>query len=110
MGLYSEVPNDGFGFVIVNGVLKACVASGGNVVYSGVLSVNLSFDHLYRCQLNAFEGKIYFYIDGAQYAVLDVPVISWDSDGGPTIGIKLTQSNDGNMYIADLNFSRSLIN
>lgn len=108
-GLYSETPSDGFGFVIVNNVLKACTAYGGSITYSNPITITLSSDHIYRAQLNADDAKIYFYIDGTLVATLDTPVSSWDYDGGPTIGITLTQENDGKMWLADLNFSRSII-
>jgi hypothetical protein len=109
-GFDSEVPVDGYGFIIVNGVLKACVAYGDNRVFSDTLTIDLSADHIYRAQLNAFEQKIYFYIDGSLVATLDTPVSSWNSDSGPVIGVKITQENDGNMCCSDLNFSRSIVN
>jgi hypothetical protein len=109
VGLYSETPSDGFGFVIVNNVLKACMARSSSITYSDPITIDLTSDHIYRAQLNADDEKIYFYIDGTLVATLDTPASSWDYDGGPTIGITLTQENDGKMWLADLNFSRAII-
>jgi hypothetical protein len=43
-------------------------------------------------------------------AELDIPGTSPDSDGGPDIGVRLSGTNDGNMWISDLHFARSLVN
>jgi len=109
IGLYSALPSGGFGFIWENGVLKCIVARGSTRVYSDTISIAYNQDHIYRAQLNSELGLIYFYIDGSLVATLSVPAISWDDDSGPTMGITLTTENDGNLWLANLSFSRSII-
>lgn len=109
VGLEDELPADGYGFIINNGVLKACVSYSGTRTFSGTLSLDLNAPHIYRAQLNAFTQEIEFYIDGSLVATIDAPATSWDSDLGPRIGVRVVSSNDGIMKIADLFFARSVV-
>lgn len=106
----SSAPNDGYGFVINAGTLKAFVVDTGTPSYSTISGYDVTDDHVYRAQLDAVAGTVAFYVDGILEATLDVPGTSWDSDSGPAIGVELTASNDGNMVVADVHFSRSVTN
>lgn len=109
MGLVDDTPGDGFGFVVQSGVLKAVIAAASSATYSAALDVDLDAGHIYRAQLLPSEGVARFYVDGEEVAELAIPVSSPDSDAGPDFGVRLSGSNDGYMYIADLHFSRSII-
>lgn len=109
VGLEDELPADGYGFIINNGVLKACVAKSNTRTFSGILSLDLNAPHIYRAQLNSFTQEIEFYIDGSLVSTIAAPVTSWDSDLGPRNGIRVVSANDGIMKIADLFFARSVI-
>lgn len=109
IGFDDETPTEGFGFVIQNGVLKACVVNGTTPAYSSALSLDLAAPHIYRAQLNAFTSSVDFYIDGSLVVNLPVTGASWDTDSGPRIGIRLVSSNDGFLRLADLFFARSVV-
>jgi hypothetical protein len=110
IGLEDELPRYGYGFVINNGELRACIANDNVRTFSDLISIDLNVAHIYRGQVIAEEGKVYFYIDGSEVAVLDVPSTGWDTDDGPHMGIRLFDSNDGTLKVGDLFFSRSIVN
>lgn len=109
IGFNDETPSDGFGFVIQDGALKACVVNTGTPSYSGTLSLDLGVAHVYRAQLNAFSQEVDFYIDGSLVATIAITGVSWDTDDGPRIGVRLTASNDGTLRVGDLFFARSVV-
>lgn len=110
VGLEDELPADGYGFVINNGELKACVSKSNTRTFSSLLSIDLNTAHIYRGQLNVFTGEIEFYIDGSLVATIAAPSTSWDSDLGPRLGVRLVSSNDGTLRVGDLFFARSVVN
>lgn len=109
MGMGSADTPEGYGFSLVNGVLKAVIAVGGNYTWSATLSLDVNVAHIYRAQLMPLESVVRFYIDGSLVATLAIPTTSPDSDGGPDIGISVSAENDGNMLVSDLHFSRSVV-
>lgn len=109
MGLEDDVPLEGFGFVVQAGVLKAVVASASTPVYSSALAVDISGGHIYRAQMMPQYDVVRFFVDGEQVAELAIPETSPDSDGGPSVGCRLSAAGDGALNISDLHFSRSII-
>ena len=104
----SSTTSTGFGFVVENGVLYGHAKSGTTQNRTSAISVDLTADHVYRVILNAAEQKIYFYIDGEEVGVLDVPATGWETD--VSIRLRLTTTGDGiaQMWVSELFVSRSL--
>lgn len=99
---------DGFGFVVRDGVLKAHLTCGGNTQESAALSIDLSLDHVYRVQYDSTNQDAKFYIDGTLVATLVRFSGSWADDMGPRAGVELTETNDGYFRIGELYSSRQI--
>lgn len=101
--------DDGFGFKIVNNVLKTVVTNGvitNEVAHS---SISTSVPHIYRAQYIAGERKFYFFVDGVQIHTYNLPTgQDLESDTGIFIGIKSTTLSDGNVNISNITYARQI--
>lgn len=104
-----QISMGSYGYKITSGVLRAYIKNGSSFVYSESIAIDLTGTHLYRMQLNVTEGVATFFIDGEQVASLNVPPNSPDTDDGPLISVTITGNTDGNVWVADLHFSRAII-
>ena len=100
---------DGFGFQIRDGALYAHV-SYNSVDHNDLISgVDLSQDNVFRAQYTATTRLVEFFVNGA---LVDSYTIGsgnyWSTDLGPAFGVKLTQENDGNLFLGILSFSRQI--
>lgn len=100
---------DGFGFQVRDGVLFAHVSFNGVDHNLEIESISLDVDNVFRAQYNAADRTVDFYINGS---LVDSYVIGsgnwWSVDFGPAFGIRLTQSNDGGLFLGCLIFSRQI--
>ena len=71
---------DGYGFKIVDNVLRGFWGVGYDIDYTDEIDIDWGADHVYRAQYVAAEKKVYFYIDGVEVAVLYRPTISGTVD------------------------------
>jgi len=108
-GLGDDTPTTGFGFVIQSGQLKAYIGDGSDQYFQDITGVNYGTSHLYRAQVMPHENIARFYIDGTLMASLSIPSTNPGTDGGPSIGARLSGNGDGNFIVSDLHFSRGLI-
>lgn len=104
----NNIAPTGFGFIIENGELFAYAKQSTNIYKSSEIVIDLSESHVYRVFLDAFDEKIYWYIDGSKVAETTIPGIGWEDDQGPSFWLKNVSGNDGNMYVGMLNFSRQI--
>ena len=102
------LPADGFGFVFEDGVTKAVFAIASTRVFSSAITNDETVEHVYRAQYNATTQEAKFYIDGVLKATLSKPVGTGNLDVGGSIGIKLTQVNDGNLRIGGVTMARGI--
>lgn len=98
----------GFGFVVIDGALYGYVKNGSGSDITSEISLTLTDDHVYRVFLDSVQSKVYFFVDGSQVGVLDVPSGGWLDDGGPNIWVDRGSVSDGNLFVGILNFSRAL--
>lgn len=108
-GVEDGTSGAGFGFVVIDGTLKALVGCNGTDVFSTISDVDITVGHIYRAHFIANEGVVHFYVDGLEVATLTKPTGTWTEDGNLTIKVKLTQSNDGVLRINDLYIARSVV-
>lgn len=99
---------DGYGFKWTAGVLTAVAKGGGTTHTSGTISNDYSISHIYRAQVDAAAGKVYFYIDGTLVATLDVPTAGDVDDSGPAFYIKANTGEDGSLWLTAAYFSHAL--
>lgn len=98
----------GFGFVKDGSSLYGHARQGTNQNRTSAISVDLSIDHVYRAFLDATLQEISFYVDGDLVGTVDVPGTGWEDDTGPSIWLTDTGGNDGNLFLAELFFSRQI--
>lgn len=108
MAIDGILPIDGFGFIFEDGVTKAMFAITNNREISGAITNDETVEHVYRAQYNALAEEATFYIDGVLVATLDKPVGAGNLDIGGSMGIELTQNNDGNLRIGGVSFARGI--
>ena len=108
MAIDDILPADGFGFIFEDGVTKAIFAIGNVREVSSAITNDETVEHVYRCNYEALTGNALFYIDGVLVATLSKPTGTGNSDVGGSLGVKLTQNNDGNLRIGGVNFARGI--
>ena len=108
MAIDAILPTDGFGFIFEDGVTKAVFAIGSTRNFSSAITNDETVEHVYRCNYEALTGNAYFYIDGTLVATLTKPAGTGNLDVGGSLGIKLTQENDGNLRIGGVSFARGI--
>lgn len=100
--------DDGFGFVVLDGVLKGRLRYSGTTYYTDAITCDLTADHVFRVQYDATNLDVKFYIDGELVGTLVKYTDTWSDDLGPQIGIELTETNDGNLIVGQLYCARQL--
>lgn len=100
---------DGFGFRIINGVLKTYVGNGVFINEVSHNSISVSVPHIYRSQYVAGERKFYFFVDSVLIHTYTLNSNeNLESDTGLFMGIKRTNLSDGYVNITNLNYARSI--
>lgn len=101
--------SQGFGFLKNGTTLTAHARSVSTTNSVTLTGIDLTQEHIFRAFLDAYEQKIFYFVDGQQVAALDVPGSGWADDTGPYMGSTLTGNNDGQIFIGELFFSRGLV-
>jgi hypothetical protein len=104
----NEVTPQGFGFVKDGSNFYGHARQGSNQNRTSAITVDLTQDHIYRATLDPYNGVIEFFIDGLPVGEVFIPGIGWEDDTGPRLWLGATASNDGNMYVGELYFSREV--
>jgi hypothetical protein len=98
----------GFGFVFDGDDIFGYVKTFAGNDSTDPISISISSDHVYRAFYDATLEQVIFHVDGQLVEALDLPGGLWQDDVGPQFYIENTASNDGNMRIGELNFSRAI--
>lgn len=109
LGVEDGGTSGGFGFVVIDGDLKALVGLGATEVFSDIITVDLSDAHIFRAQYVAGLGVVQFFIDGTQVAELEKPVGAWNDDARTLMQANVSETNDGTIFFSDLYVSRAVI-
>ena len=108
MAIDDILPSDGFGFIFEDGETKAVFAIGSTRVFSSAITNDETKEHVYRCQFETLTGNAYFYIDGTLVATLSKPTGTGNLDVGGSMGIKVDETEDGNLRLGGVSFARGI--
>jgi len=108
MAIDAILPTDGFGFIFEDGVTKAVFAIGSTREFSDAITNDETVEHIYRCQYEALTEEAKFYIDGTLVATLSKPTGIANLDIGASMGIEVDETEDGNLRIGGVSFSRAI--
>jgi len=95
----------GFGFNVRSNVLRAHAGDGTHNTEITCSGIDLTQEHTYRAYYIAGEGQFYFYIDGVLVAQIDKGSINLNQTASIGASIEKTATNDGNMWLAFVNYS-----
>jgi len=106
--LFGEYVNDsniaGFGFKIVDNVVKGFFGWGANINLTNNLNIDPSVIHIYRAQYIASTQQVKFYIDGVLKATLNKPT-GWSAIAEPYIEFRADYNDEGaDYYVRVYNF------
>ena len=100
---------NGFGFIIQNGVLKTFI---GDSIWSHISNINsiaVSVPHIYRAQYIAGERKIYWFVDGVEVDTYTLPSTqNLEDDSGLYIGVRTGTMSDGYIEVANIVYARQI--
>lgn len=95
-GLYtSPTDMEGFGFLIVDGVLKGAFSDGGAPTLTSAISVDLTVPHVYRAFYDSGTSVLSFYVDGVLEATLSVTPFEISADPELRAQLKTNGTIDG---------------
>lgn len=101
--------NNGFGFIVQNGLLKTFIGDAVWSHTSNINSISVSVPHIYRAQYIAGERKIYWFVDGVEvdtYTLL--PSQNLEDDSGLYIGTRTGTMSDGYVEVSNIVYARQI--
>lgn len=102
-------PTDGYGFIILDGVLFPRVALSGWILDGATIGIDLNVPHVYRAQYDALTRQVDFYIDGDLVDSLVMTAGNSNSDGGASWGLSQNSSTDAYWKVWKAMYARSLV-
>jgi len=107
LGNYASVSNvEGFGFLIIDGIVKGVWGDGASPTFTADLEIDVTDSHVYRAQYNALEQSVKFYIDGVLKATIEDISPVGDIEPDVDFRYEATDTIDGQMHIKNLFISR----
>jgi len=107
-GYISDVNLSGFGYQIINGVVKGFWGDGASPTFTSDLSIDATIPHVYRVLYNGTEKSAKFYIDGVLKATIDDIEPVADFEPLVYFSYEATDTADGNMKVKNLIISRQI--
>jgi len=102
----SDINLEGFGYQIIDGVVKGFWGDGASPTFTADLSIDATDPHVYRAQYNATDKNVKFYIDGVLKATIEDITPVGDIEPDIYFRYEATDTIDGNMHIKNLTVSR----
>lgn len=111
--MFGKYTNDttmtGFGFEIVNGVVKGFWQNSVGLQKTADLGINAEAIHVFRAQYSAANKKVSFYIDGVlKGSITDANINGITAEGWVSYILKTNGETDGSMIIKNVIISRQI--
>jgi len=74
-------PDFGFGFQLLNGVLKGWCDNGSTILYTDAIDYDETIEHIFRAQWDPDTEKFSFYIDGVVVGTISTSTHDEDMEG-----------------------------
>lgn len=101
--------NEGFGFIVENGVLKTFAGYDAHSHIASHNTISVAVPHVYRAQYIAGERKFYFYVDGVEVDSYVFPTqYNMESDTGIFIGASVGTASDYTLYCTSVTYAREI--
>jgi hypothetical protein len=97
---------EGFGFQIINGVVKGFWGDGADPTFTADLNINPETPHVYRAQYSAANLNVKFYVDGVLKATIENISPVGDFEPNVYFQYKATAATDGYMHVKNLTIAR----
>ena len=98
----------GFGFAIVNGIVKGFCGTGAGPTFTADLSINAEEIHIYRAIYSYANNTVKFYIDGVLKATITDARTYFDMSTKITFKYIETAEVDGFMQMYDVTVAREI--